>query len=158
MSGDLSLKPTSLREANTLVSELHRHHGRSQGHRWSIAAFDGERFCGAAIVSTPRARKLADGFTAEVARLVTDGTDNACSKLYGACWRAWKAMGGQRMFTYITISEPGTSLRAAGWEFDGLTDPNADWDRPSRRRDSDDLGQKQRWRAHKRNTEQERQP
>ena len=55
----------------------------------------------------------------EVIRLVTDGTHNACSMLYGAAARAGAALGFIRIQTYILDSEPGTSLRAAGWTDEG---------------------------------------
>lgn len=35
--------------------------------------------------------------------------------LYGAAWRAAKAMGYQRAITYTQADETGASLRAAGW-------------------------------------------
>src|SRR5574341_91514 len=39
-------------------------------------------------VGRPVARLCADGWTAEVTRVATDGAKNACSMLYSACWRA----------------------------------------------------------------------
>ena len=56
----------------------------------------------------------------EVVRLVTDGTSNACSILYAAAARAGRAMGYRRIQTYILGTEPGVSLRAAGWSDEGL--------------------------------------
>lgn len=111
----LSIRPIGLRAANAYVDEVHRHHGSARGHKFSVACYDGERLVGVAIVGRPVARALDDGFTVEVNRLATDGTPNACSMLYGAAWRAWKAMGGRRIVTYILDTEPGTSLKAAGW-------------------------------------------
>lgn len=35
--------------------------------------------------------------------------------LYGAVWRAAKAMGYKRCITYTQCDETGASLRAAGW-------------------------------------------
>lgn len=35
--------------------------------------------------------------------------------LYGAVWRAAKAMGYTRAITYIQDEETGASLKAAGW-------------------------------------------
>ncbi|MFY0540036.1 XF1762 family protein [Nannocystis pusilla] len=35
--------------------------------------------------------------------------------LYGACRRGAAALGFERLITYTLASEPGTSLRAAGW-------------------------------------------
>jgi hypothetical protein len=83
---------------------------------------------------------------AEVTRLVTDGTKNACSTLYGAAARACAAMGFERIQTYILITEPGTSLKAAGWRFDGQT-AGGNWNRRSRtgRRTDQPMCAKQRW-------------
>ena len=47
--------------------------------------------------------------------LCTDGTRNACSALYAACARRAKREGYAKIITFILQSEPGTSLRAAGW-------------------------------------------
>jgi hypothetical protein len=66
-------------------------------------------------VGRPVARHFDDGYTAEVTRCCTDGTPNACSKLYAAAARAAKALGYRRLITYTLKSEPGTSLKAAGW-------------------------------------------
>jgi hypothetical protein len=52
---------------------------------------------------------------AEVVRLVTDGTKNACSFLYSASARVAREMGFLKIQTYILDSESGISLRAAGW-------------------------------------------
>ena len=71
---------------------------------------------GVAIVGRPVARALADEWTAEVTRVaVLDGVKNGCSMLYGACWRAARALGYRKLVTYTLATEPGTSLRAAGW-------------------------------------------
>lgn len=74
--------------------------------------------------------------TAEVTRLCTDGTKDACSFLYGACARAAFALGYERIGTYILATESGTSVRAAGWRMIGKT-RGGHWDRPSRARDAD---------------------
>ena len=39
--------------------------------------------------------------------------------LYGAAWRAAKALGYKRLFTYTRQSENGASLKAANWICDG---------------------------------------
>jgi hypothetical protein len=59
---------------------------------------------------------LDDGMTLELTRLASDGCPNACSALYGAAWRAAKALGYGRLITYILDSEPGVTLKAAGWK------------------------------------------
>lgn len=112
----LYLVPIPLAEANAFVERNHRHHGKTAGHKFSIAAARAGRIVGVAIVGRPVSRYLDDGWTLEVNRLCTDGTKNACSFLYAAAWRAARAMGYKRLVTYILESESGTSLRAAGWK------------------------------------------
>ena len=119
--------PLTLKQANDYVSEHHRHHKPCQGHRFSIGAVnaDGE-LVGAVIVGRPVSRHYDHYSTAEVVRLVTNGTKNACSFLYGAAARAAKAMGFRYIQTYILETEPGTSLRASGWSEAG-TLPSKQW-------------------------------
>jgi hypothetical protein len=74
-----------------------------------------------------------DGLTAEVTRLCTDGTRNACSFLYGATARAAFALGFKKIGTYILASENGASLYASGWRMIGET-PGRSWSVPSRPR------------------------
>lgn len=112
----LYICPISLAEANEFVAQHHRHHKKVVGHKFSIAAARGDEIVGVAIVGRPVSRHLDDGWTLEVNRLCTDGTRNACSMLYAAAWRAARAMGYKRLITYILESEPGTSLKAAGWK------------------------------------------
>ena len=111
----LHLTPLTLREARAYVDQHHRHHRAPQGGIFAIACSEGQQVRGVVIVGRPVARGAADGWTCEVTRLATDGTKNACSMLYGAAWRAARAMGYRRIITYTLASEPGTSLRAAGW-------------------------------------------
>ena len=106
-------------EANAFVAEYHRHHIAVVGHLFSIgAALDG-KIVGVVIVGRPVSRMRDDGATAEVTRLCTNGTQNACSFLYGAAARAVFALGFERIGTYILASEPGVSLTAAGWRLIG---------------------------------------
>jgi hypothetical protein len=41
--------------------------------------------------------------------------------LYGACWRAARALGYRRLITYTGKHEPGVSLLASGWRVVGET-------------------------------------
>jgi hypothetical protein len=132
----LTARPISLREANATVVDWHRHlDTASTGHKFSIAAEKDGELVGVIIAGRPVARGLDDGRSLEVLRLATDGTPNACSFLYARVAQAGKAMGymRDRIFTYTLISEPGTSLLAAGWVRDGET-RGGEWDTPSRRR------------------------
>lgn len=132
----LNVTPLTLREASAFVAREHRHHKPPQGGLFAIGAAKGEAVVGVCIVGRPVARMLADGFTAEVTRLATDGSRNACSLLYAAAWRACRAMGYRRLVTYILDNEPGTSLRAAGWRCVGEAGGGS-WSRASRPRVDD---------------------
>ena len=89
---------------------------------------------GVVIVGRPVARLNQDAWTAEVTRLcVLEGYPNACSMLYAAAWRACRAMGWRRLITYTLVSEPGTSLRAAGWREIGRVTGRS-WNREARPR------------------------
>jgi hypothetical protein len=114
---------------------------------FAIGLSDGATIVGCVIVGKPVARGNDDGYTAEVTRLATDGTKNACSMLYGAAWRAARAMGYRRLMTYTLASEPGTSLVAAGWKAVGEVKGRS-WTTPSRPRiDKHPTQDKIRWEA-----------
>lgn len=123
--------PLTLAQANELVASWHRHHKPVRGHRFSIGCEHEGVLVGAAIVGRPVARELPPYAWAEVTRLVTDGTTNACSFLYGACARIARAMGFERLQTAILVDEPGTTLKAAGWRFDHLI-KGRDWNTAAR--------------------------
>ena len=129
----LSHARIGLDEANAFVAEHHRHHKPVVGHLFSIGAILGERVVGVVIVGRPVSRMRDDGQTAEVTRLCTDGTKDACSFLYGAAARAAFALGFTCIGTYILSSEPGTSLMAAGWRLIGERGGNS-WSRDNRPR------------------------
>lgn len=113
----LTVVPVTLRQANEFVAEHHRHHKPVQGHRFSVGVVDSEGVMrGVCVVGRPVGRGCDPYLTAEVTRLATDGTPNACSILYGAVARAARAMGFARIQTYILADETGASLRASGWE------------------------------------------
>ena len=130
-----------------MVEELHRHHKPVVGHRYSIGCEDSTGLIhGMAIVGRPVARAIDPYRVAEVTRLVTDGTPHVCSMLYAACARAADAMGYNQIQTAILDSEPGTSLKAAGWHFDHMI-KGRDWNCPNRgnRRIDQPMCDKQVW-------------
>lgn len=134
MQPRLTVCPLPLNEANAFVRQHHRHHSPVVGHKFSIGVADPAGMVrGVAIVGRPVARSRDDGLTLEVTRLATDGCPNACSALYAAAWRAAKALGYQRLGTYTLASEPGTSLRAAGWRIVHEV-PGRSWSCPTRPR------------------------
>lgn len=139
--------PTTLTEANSFVAAYHRHHRPVVGHKFSIAIADESGVRGVCIVGRPVARRLDNGWTLEVNRCCTDGVKNGCSMLYGAAWRAAKALGYKRLITYTLPAEGGVSLRAANWKCLGEKG-GGNWNVKSRPRiDTDALlqGQKLLW-------------
>jgi len=128
------LQPITLAEANEFVARYHRHHGKVQGHKFSIALNDGTDVIGVAIIGRPVARNLDNGWTLEVTRLcVINGFKDAASMLYAASWRAARALGYKRLITYILKSETGVSLQAANWRLIGEAGGGT-WDRKDRPR------------------------
>lgn len=135
--------PIDFATACSMVTAWHRHHRPPVGHKFSIglasADFDtedgGPLLVGAIIVGRPVARHLDDGHTLEVTRsVVSDDVPNGNSQLYGAAWRAAKALGYRRLITYTQEGESGASLRGAGWRIVAQLSPRAGWDTPTRRR------------------------
>jgi hypothetical protein len=112
----LRVIPVTFKQACAFVAELHRHNKPPCGHKFSIgAANDNGQLVGVAMAGRPVARHFDDGLTLEVNRTCTDGSRNVNSLLYGAVWRAAKAMGYERCITYTQHAESGASLRAVGW-------------------------------------------
>lgn len=134
----LEIRPITLRAANAYVSQHHRHNQPTNGHKFSVSVWDGDKMCGVAIAGQPIARKLDDGLTIEIRRVCTDGTRNACSILYAACAKAARAMGYRRAITYTLVSEPGTSLKAAGFTNRGEAG-GVSWNMPSRPREVEQI-------------------
>ena len=142
----MTIIPLDLAQANALVAQWHRHHNPVVGHRFSLGVLDNDRLCGAAICGRPVARHTDHMQVIEVTRLVTDGTRNACSILYGACARVAREMGYARIQTFTLDTEIGASLRASGWTFDGKS-PGGSWKRKARNNKTHDTntGIKHRW-------------
>lgn len=139
--------PLTFSQAKAYIAAHHRHHKPPVGWKFGIGAMKDGELVGVAVVSRPIARMSDDGLTAEVTRLCTNGAKNVCSFLYAAVRRAALAMGYVRIITYILESEPGTSLKAAGWKFVRLAGGGS-WSRPSRKReDKAPLERKQLWEA-----------
>ncbi|GHV37006.1 hypothetical protein FACS18949_17020 [Clostridia bacterium] len=151
----LTTNAISLAEANAFVEQHHRHHGATVGHKFSIGAFVEDKdsplnllgehskiLVGVAIIGRPVARHQDDGATLEVNRLCTDGTRNACSILYAAAARKARKQGYKRIITYILDSEPGTSLKASGFQFSHKT-RGTSWNQPNRPRTDKTLVQTQ---------------
>ncbi|WP_338137684.1 XF1762 family protein [Streptomyces anulatus] len=115
------------------VRAWHRHHQPPAGQIFAVGAADEMGTLRAvAIVGRPVARHLDDGATLEDTRTASDGTRNTNSQLYGASWRATKALGYRRLITFTQEGESGASLRGAGWRVIASRPPRAGWHTPSR--------------------------
>ena len=137
----LELVPVSYDEASRFGVMWHRHHKhRSLRPKFCVGVAQDGVLVGCAVVGLPIARVYDDGQTLEVSRSVTDGTSNANSMLYGAAWRAAKALGYTRLITYTQEGESGASLRAAGWREVARRPARGGWGNPSRPRDDHGLG------------------
>ena len=121
----MHLCPLTLPQANEFVSAHHRHHPPLPGgFAWfCIGVLSDGVPHGVAIAGRPTNRNNDDGLTVEILRVATDNTPHVASMLLGACARAAKACGARRCITYTLTTEPGTSLRAAGYvlEKSGIT-------------------------------------
>lgn len=145
----LRLVPVTRDQAVDFIRTIHRHHGRPLGYRFAVGVAKDGTLVGVATAGRPSARAYDDGQTIEVTRVATDGSRNACSMLYGACWRAARAIGYVRGLTYTQGGESGESLRGAGWRLDATLPPRAGWNTPSRPRDGNgnDTVWRYRWKV-----------
>lgn len=143
----MKVVPLTLKEANAFIAEHHRHHKPVVGHRFSLGLrrADGA-LAGVVVVGRPVARMTPQYEVAEVTRLATDGTANACSTLYGAAARVAREMGFAKIQTYILDTESGASLRASGWSREAQT-TGGDWNHSWRkgRRTDQPMTPKVRW-------------
>ena len=138
--------PISQRAAKDWITATHRHLPAPVGDLYRVGLEIDGRLVAVGVAGRP-CRMLQDGRTAELTRIASAApvAVNACSRLYAALRRAGRCLGYVRYVTYTLPSEPGTSLRAAGFHFDGLTD-GGEWSRPSRpRAASVQSGRKCRW-------------
>lgn len=145
------MRPVTYREACAYINAHHRHHHKPQGWKFGIGLFVAGSMSGVLTAGRPVARKLDDGLTLEITRCCTDGTRNACSRLYGAARRAGFAMGYRRIITYTLQREPGASLAAAGFTKVGPAG-GPSWNVPSRPRKDRSMAQAEpkwlwEWRA-----------
>jgi hypothetical protein len=141
------LVPISQRHAHAWFNFYHRHLSAPRGDLFRVALRTEVSSLVAVGCAGRPCRLLQNGYTAEITRVASIAPIevNACSRLYGALRRAGLALGYTRFVTYTLPSEPGTSLRAAGFEDDGLTD-GGEWTRPSRaRRPAEQPSPKRRW-------------
>jgi hypothetical protein len=124
--------PMSVKAALKLVKKWHRHLPELQGGMFAVGISEAGELRGVAVAGNP-CREWQGTGRIYITRVAVDQLANGCSMAYGALCRAAKALGYREAWTYTLPEEPGTSLRAAGFEDMGMTD-GGEHDRPSRRR------------------------
>ena len=82
--------PLSLKDAEAFLSKHERHYKAPVEPICAIGVGDEEGIHGAAILGRAE-RDIPEA--AELAHIYCDGSSQAYSLLYGACWRALKALG-----------------------------------------------------------------
>lgn len=155
---EIKLIPQKL--ANDFVAKVHRHHDPPVGDKFRLGAFSNvngeETLIGVAIVGRPVSRKLEEKHPTwlELTRMATlAGTASLNSQLYMAAWRETqkrKNKKGQpydKLITYISENEPGTSLKATQqWYVDYEQSEGGKWGREKRpRADHHPTEPKVRW-------------
>ncbi len=117
----MRLAPVTLKVARPFVKQVHRRLPHVQGGMWAVAVRNADDvIVGVAIVGAA-ARMLPTSDLCILRVAVRPGHFNACSKLYGACSRAARAMGATNLITYTHADELGASLRASGFLECGMT-------------------------------------
>jgi hypothetical protein len=155
VSASSRLVPLTRAQARAFVAAHHRHSDAPLGDVFRVGLeVDGE-LVGVMTAGRPVARRLDDGTTLEITRVcVLEDVENGCSRLYGAACRAAAALGYRRVITYTLERERGSSVRAAGFQPDGISDPiRGSWSSRTRPRydlnlfgeRTRDVGLKQRW-------------
>jgi len=124
----LRVVPVTISEARRFVEAHHSHHHAPVGGLFACGvALDG-RLCCVALMGRPVARTLdAQGATAEVTRLASDGTRHAASMCLAAATRGALALGWRRVVSYTILGESGASYLAAGWHITGLSRGGDGW-------------------------------
>lgn len=65
----MTVVPMSISDAKAFVAQHHRHHRPPVSGLFAVGAAEGDRVVGCAIGGRPVARRLDDGWTAEVTRV-----------------------------------------------------------------------------------------
>lgn len=124
-----AIVPCTGRSALRWIAEHHRHLPKLQGALFAAAVEHGGQIVGVGTAGNP-ARKwqgTARFVITRVATLPVGLLENGhaapyCTMLYAALCRAGAALGYREAWTYTLEHESGTSLRAAGFEFQGWSE------------------------------------
>lgn len=142
----IEIVPISQKAAHDWVNATHRHLSAPQGELFRVALEIDGQLQAVGIAGRP-CRMLQDGRTVDITRVasIAPVEVNASSRIYSSLIKAGRALGYRRFITYTLLEEPGTSLRAANFHEDGITN-GGEWSRPSRKRKAaEQPGQKRRW-------------
>ena len=139
--------PLELKDANAFITAHHRHNSPVHRDKWRFGVVDDNgKLIGVLQAAKPVARLLDDGKTIEIVHCCTDGTKNLCSFMLGRARRIAKAMGYNKIISYIHDTENGASYKAAGWHNEADTRGGRSWNTPSRPRTTvAPTCNKQRW-------------
>jgi hypothetical protein len=129
----MKIVPLSFRQVCDYITKYHRHHKRPRGGKVFLGLRVNGEIVGVAVIGRPKARAYNPEEVAEITRTCTDGTDNANSKLYGACRQITKAMGYHKVITYTEEGESGASLRAAGFVKVATLEARPNWAESSKK-------------------------
>jgi hypothetical protein len=134
-------RPGWFTEVSADVERHHRHHDAPQGHKFSIAVYNGGVRVGVAIVGRPVSRivQAREPGTLEVTRVATWGHPalrrNASSKLYAAACERAAQLGYDKLITSILAEEEnGASLRASNFVVVSVG-KGGSWNRANRQRE-----------------------
>lgn len=86
----IHIRSIPLKDAEAFLAKFDRHYKAPVDPICAIAVGEGGDTNGVAILG-----RNAEG-DGELAHIYVDGTSQGCSLLYGACWRALKALGYKR--------------------------------------------------------------
>ena len=150
-------QPITQAEAKAFIARHHRHNIPPVGWVLATCVCWKEAIVGVMTLGRP-SRMAQDGWTCEVTRVCIDPDLHAAieaemgekppvaSMLYGAARRAAQAIGYRSVLTKSLDEESSTSIKAAGFEFIGMTKAES-WDRVHRpRTDKAPVVPKKRWR------------
>ncbi len=147
----LTLCDVAWDEAKAFIAAHHRHSKPPVGWKYGKGLRCGDELVAVMTAGRPVARNLDPAVYVEVTRLCVKELYpselgwNACSMLYGYACREASRRRYQYVITYTKLSEPGTSLLAAGFVQQGITRAET-WDRRGRRRPNAPVpSPKKRW-------------
>ena len=112
------LVPVTLRQANAFLERRHGHSPPARRYKFSVGAAAGGRLVGVATAGLPETARHDDGETIEVRQVcVREGAPRTTrALLYGACWRAARALGYRRGIAHVHRGETDRAFRTAGFQ------------------------------------------